>query len=218
MDHGGRMQVVTGAFGYSGRSIASRLLERGERVRTLTSSTNRENPFGGQVEAVPFSFDEPRALRQALEGAEVLYNTYWVRFDHRDFSQSSAVANTRALFEAARAAGVRRVVHVSITNPSPDSPLPYFRGKAMLEESLLGTGLSHAILRPAGSSARGRTPQQRRLGPPPLPLLHGLRKGPLPPPVDPRRRSRDAGRRAGRSGTERDDHELRPALVATYGP
>jgi uncharacterized protein YbjT (DUF2867 family) len=143
------MQVVTGAYGYSGRYIAARLLERGERVRTLTNSPDRENPFGDRVEAVPYHFDDPVALRHALEGAEVLYNTYWVRFDHKDFRQSGAITNTKTLFEAAKAAGVRRVVHVSITNPSVDSPLPYFRGKAILEQALRDSGLSHAILRPA---------------------------------------------------------------------
>jgi NADH dehydrogenase len=100
------------------------------------------------VEAVPFRFDDPGALRQALEGASVLYNTYWIRFDHRDFRQSSAVENTLKLFDAARAAGVRRIVHVSITNPSEDSRLPYFKGKAVLERALVRSGVSHAILRP----------------------------------------------------------------------
>jgi nucleoside-diphosphate-sugar epimerase len=142
-------QVVTGAFGYSGRYIAGRLLAMGARVRTLTNSTGRQNPFGERVEAFPFHFDQPDLLTASLEGADVLYNTYWVRFDYGDFNHSQAVKNTLALFEAARKAGVRRVVHVSITNPSIDSPLLYFRGKAELEQALIGSGLSYAILRPA---------------------------------------------------------------------
>jgi NADH dehydrogenase len=141
--------VVTGAFGYSGRYIAHRLLERGHSVRTLTSSLNRADPFGGRVSASPFHFDQPRRLAEALAGADVLVNTYWVRFDHRDFSHSMAVDNTLRLFDAARAAGVGRIVHVSITNPSEDSPLPYFRGKARLERALRETGIAHTVLRPA---------------------------------------------------------------------
>jgi len=58
------------------------------------------------------------------------------------------VTNTLTLFEAARQAGVRRVVQVSITNPSETSPLEYFRGKARLERGLIESGLSYAILRP----------------------------------------------------------------------
>jgi NADH dehydrogenase len=143
------LHVVTGAFGYSGRHITARLLAAGHRVRTLTNSPNREHPFGDRVEVHPFNFEHPDRLRASLEGASVLYNTYWVRFNHADFRYSQALENTRVLFAAARSASVARVVHVSITNPSEDSPLEYFRGKAVLERELRGSGLSYAILRPA---------------------------------------------------------------------
>ena len=142
------IHAVTGAFGYSGRYIATRLVEQGQTVVTLTNSVNRANPFGGKVRAFPLSFGEPDKLAAALAGVDVLYNTYWVRFNHRMFTHAQAVENTLALFEAARRAGVRRVVHVSITNPSEDSPLEYFSGKARLERALQESGLSHAILRP----------------------------------------------------------------------
>jgi NADH dehydrogenase len=143
------LHVVTGAFGYSGRYIAERLLRAGHRVRTLTNSPDRQHPFGDRVEVHPFSFDRPERLAGSLDGAHVLYNTYWVRFNHADFRYAQAVENTRVLFAAARRAGVSRVVHVSITNPSEDSPLEYFRGKALLERVLRASGLSYAILRPA---------------------------------------------------------------------
>lgn len=143
-----KLHVVTGAFGYSGKYIATRLLAIGHRVRTLTNSTQRANPFGGQVEVFPFNFDCPDDLVESLRGAEVLYNTYWVRFNHSFFQHESAVRNSQVLFEAARKAGVKRVVHISITNPSEDSPLEYFSGKARLERALRETGTSYAILRP----------------------------------------------------------------------
>ncbi|MGO8927839.1 MAG: SDR family oxidoreductase [Limisphaerales bacterium] len=142
------LHVVTGAFGYSGKYIATRLLQAGHRVRTLTNSVGRPNLFGDQVEARPFHFRDKAKLVESLRGAAVFYNTYWVRFNHGDFSHSTAVDNTLKLFEACKEAGVRRVVHVSITNPSEGSPLEYFRGKARLERALVESGLSHAILRP----------------------------------------------------------------------
>jgi NADH dehydrogenase len=144
----GEIYVVTGAFGYSGKYIAHRLLKAGHRVRTLTNSLHRPNPFGALVEVHPYNFDRPDELTQSLEGVRVLINTYWVRFDHADFTHTTAVRNTLRLFDAAKRAGVRRFVHVSITNPSSESPLPYFRGKAELESALRGLGLSYAILRP----------------------------------------------------------------------
>lgn len=142
------LHVVTGAFGYSGKYIATRLLAQGHRVRTLTNSINRSNPFGETIEVYPFNFESPDDLVESLRGADVLYNTYWVRFNYSFFKHESAVLNTMVLIKAARQAGVRRVVHVSITNPSVDSPLEYFSGKARLENALIESGLSYAILRP----------------------------------------------------------------------
>src|SRR6266498_2489128 len=123
------IHAVTGAFGYSGMHLARLLLERGERVRSLTGHPGRPDPFAGRVQVVPFRFDEPTAMRAALRDVRVLYNTYWTRFEHGASTFARAVANSRALFRAAADAGVERVVHVSITNPSLDSPLPYFRGR-----------------------------------------------------------------------------------------
>ena len=141
--------AVTGAFGYSGKYIATRLLDRGHEVITLTNSANRPNPFGGRVTPYPFNFDKPEELARSLQGVSVLYNTYWVRFNHKMFQHADAVRNTLVLFEAAKAAGVERIVHVSITNPSEESPLEYFSGKAKLERALMESGMSYAILRPA---------------------------------------------------------------------
>ena len=143
------LQAVTGAFGYSGKYIAQRLLERDQKVITLTDSLHRHNPFGERIKAFPFNFDNPERLRKTLTGVQVLYNTYWVRFNHRTFTFADAVRNTEILFKAAQEAGVERIVHVSITNPSLDSPLEYFRGKAELEETLKSGQVSWAILRPA---------------------------------------------------------------------
>lgn len=140
--------AVTGAFGYSGRYIASRLLEAGHEVITLTNSPGRHNPFGGRVPAFPFNFDHPDRLTESLRGVEALLNTYWVRFDHRLFTHRQAIANTKVLFQAAKDAGVRRIVHVSITNPDIRSDLPYFRGKAEVESALESLGISYCVLRP----------------------------------------------------------------------
>lgn len=142
------IHAVTGAYGYSGKYIAQRLLDKGYEVRTLTNSVQRHNPFGDKVPAFPFHFDQPAQLVEALRGVKVLYNTYWVRFNHKSFHHAEAVQNTLTLFQAAKEAGVERVVHVSITNPSADSPLEYFNGKAKLEKALMASGMSYAILRP----------------------------------------------------------------------
>ncbi|HJZ12485.1 MAG TPA: NAD(P)H-binding protein, partial [Acidobacteriota bacterium] len=139
--------AVTGAFSYSGKYIAKRLLERGEEVITLTGHPNRPDPFSGKVKAYPLDFDET-GMTHSLQGVDVLVNTYWVRFDKGENTQPRAVENTRKLIDAAKAAGVKRVVHISITNPSADSHLPYFWGKAANEKAVMESGMSYAILRP----------------------------------------------------------------------
>ena len=87
-------------------------------------------------------------MAASIKGARVLYNTYWVRFDRGDTTHERAVKNTIALIQAAKMAGIERIVHVSITNPSLSSDLPYFRGKAVLEEAVRQSQISHAIVRP----------------------------------------------------------------------
>lgn len=137
--------AVTGAFGYTGSYITRRLLAAGEDVITLTNTPRK--PDSPDIPAYPLPFDD--ALVDALRGVDVLHNTYWVRFNHRNFTHHAAVENTLRLLDAAKRAGVKRIVHVSITNPDENSPLEYFRGKGRLERALRESGLSYAILRPA---------------------------------------------------------------------
>ena len=142
--------AVTGAFGFSGKYIAQRLLALRHEVITLTNSPQRANPFGGSIKAFPYNFSEPHELEKSLRGIDALINTYWVRFDNPPhFTFAQALANSKVLFDATKHAGIGRVVHISITNPDRNSRLPYFRGKAELEDYLKQTGISYAILRPA---------------------------------------------------------------------
>ena len=137
--------AITGGFGYTGSCVVRRLLLAGEQVVTLTNSPRK--PDSPEIPTHPLKFDH--SLVKALEGVDVLHNTYWVRFNYGNFSHAQAVANTMCLFDAAKKAGVRRIVHVSITNPDENSPLEYFRGKGRIERALKEIGLSYAILRPA---------------------------------------------------------------------
>ncbi|MEJ2707534.1 MAG: NAD(P)H-binding protein [Anaerolineales bacterium] len=140
--------VVTGAFGYSGKYITRKLLDCNQSVLTLTGHPERPNEFGGRIQALPFNFNQPESLANSLQGADTLYNTYWVRFDHGQQTFARAVANTKTLFQAAKSAGVGRIVHISITNPSTTSNLPYFRNKALLEAYLQQLGVPFGIVRP----------------------------------------------------------------------
>lgn len=140
--------AVTGAFSYSGKYITRRLLERGEEIVTLTGHPNRPDPFDGKVKSFPLNFEDKAELTSSLQGVHTFYNTYWVRFDRGENTQPRAVENTRVLVSAAVEAGVKRIVHISITNPSLESDLPYFWGKAANEQIVQESGIPYAILRP----------------------------------------------------------------------
>src|ERR1700682_3048924 len=142
------LDVVTGAFSYTGRYIAQRLLAQGRQVRTLTNHPQRPGAEEMKVEVAPLQFTDRAALVESLRGADVLYNTYWVRFRHGRLSFGDAIANTRTLVGAAAEAGVRKVVHISVSNPSVDSSLDYYAGKARTEEIVRASGLQWAIVRP----------------------------------------------------------------------
>jgi uncharacterized protein YbjT (DUF2867 family) len=141
-------EVVTGAFSFTGRFIARRLLEQEKQVKTLTNHARRAGAEDIKAEVAPLQFTDREALVDSLRGADVLYNTYWVRFHHGRVRFGDAVANTRILLGAARDAGVRKVVHISVSNPAEDSPLDYYAGKARAERAVRESGLAWAIVRP----------------------------------------------------------------------
>jgi NADH dehydrogenase len=148
----GGLDVVTGAFSFTGRFIAQRLIEQGRRVRTLTNHPERpgaqEVAKDAVIDVAPLQFTDRAALVESLRGVDVLYNTYWVRFPHGGLTFGDAIANTRILVGAAAEAGVRKVVHISVSNPSIDSHLEYYAGKARTEAIIRESQIQWAIVRP----------------------------------------------------------------------
>ena len=140
------VDAVTGGFSYSGSAIAAELARRGRTVRTLT---NHPRPDSRGMEVHPLDLRDGDHLRRSLAGVETLYNTYWVRFPHGHTTFDTATEASANLFAAAADAGVRRIVHISITSADVDSPYAYFRGKGVVERHLKACGVSSAIVRPA---------------------------------------------------------------------
>jgi len=142
------LDVVTGAFGYIGRYITAHLIGEGRQVKTITTHVDKPNPFGPQVDAFPYDFNHPDRLTETLRGVDTLYNTYWIRFEHAGLTFDQAVNNTKTLFSCAAQAGVKKIVHISVTQASVDSPLPYYAGKGRQEELLKHVAIPYAIVRP----------------------------------------------------------------------
>jgi uncharacterized protein YbjT (DUF2867 family) len=139
--------AVTGAFSFTGRAIAEELRLHGTTVRSLSRADAPSDPLRRYVEVAPLAFDS-QTLRSSLEGAESLYNTYWIRFERGGATFPGAVANTIRLFEAARDVGVRRIIHISVSHADRADDLPYFAGKHALERWLQASGIDHLIVRP----------------------------------------------------------------------
>jgi uncharacterized protein YbjT (DUF2867 family) len=140
--------AVTGAFGFTGRAIAEGLLARGDRVVTLTRRNPADDPLSSRLTVAPLAFDRPADLAAALAGVDTLFNTYWIRFPRGSTTFERAVVDSAVLFAAARRAGVRRIVHLSVVGASPDAPTPYTRAKGQVEGMLRSSGLEWAIVRP----------------------------------------------------------------------
>lgn len=140
--------AVTGATSYTGRFVAQRLVAKGRTVIDLTRDSRDPHPLGNPVSSAALDFDHPDQLARTLDGTDTLYNTFWIRFERGPITYDWAVDRTRTLFEAARRAGVRRIVHLSVINAARDAPTAYFRAKAAVEGSLASYGIPYAIVRP----------------------------------------------------------------------
>jgi len=140
--------IVTGAFSYTGRYIARLLLDQRVSVTALTRHPDLCNEFEGVVSMADLDFNDSEGIRRSMEGARVFYNTYWIRFERGGATFENAVENSKLLFSAAADAGVEKIVHISVSNPSPKSVLPYFSGKWQVEKELERVGVAHTIIRP----------------------------------------------------------------------
>lgn len=143
------VHLVTGGLGYVGKYIVSELLEKGCNVRTITNSPNRPNPFGNKLDVYQYNFDDMVKLAKNFENVKVLYNTFWIRFEHGDKTFEWALENSRKLVNAAVKSGVERVVHISVLNSDSNSDLKYYRYKGLCEDMIKKSGIEYSILKPA---------------------------------------------------------------------
>jgi len=157
--------LVTGAFGYTGSRIAERLLAGGRQVATLTRRSVVEHPLAARVERLAYDFGED-ALGRALDGVDTVYVTYWMRFPRGGATWEQIVENVARLARASAAAGVRRLVYISVSNAAHDSSTAYFRAKAAAEDAVRSAAspaatMTAAIVRPTPALRRGRHPDQQ---------------------------------------------------------
>ena len=136
--------VITGAFSYTGAAVACELLRRGYEIHTLT---NRQPFSPSKISFAPLRF-EFEHLKKELCRADVFINTYWVRFPYSRQSFTTAVANSKMLIDAAIAAGVKRIIQISVSNAQDGMNLGYYAGKAKVDDYVHRCPIPFAIVRP----------------------------------------------------------------------
>jgi uncharacterized protein YbjT (DUF2867 family) len=139
--------LITGASGFIGGAVTQRLIDRAD-IRGLTSHPAK-NRFGDRVKSFPYDFSRPDRMAEAFRGVDVFVNSYYVRFNYGGLTFDDAVERSLVLIDLAREAGVRRIVHVSVSNANETSDLPYYRNKARIERLVADAGIDYTILRPA---------------------------------------------------------------------
>jgi len=144
--------LITGATGFVGRSLVSRLASSGVAVRCLLRPSRRTPrlPRGVPVQAAVSRLDDARGLRAALVDVEAvvhLAGSEW--YSHRGDLLQVDVAGTRALVEAAQEAGVRHLVYLSHLGADRGAAYPVQKSKGVAEEFVRSSGLEYTIVRSA---------------------------------------------------------------------
>jgi len=140
--------ALTGAFSYTGRYIAKKLLAEGIKIRALTNHPKLELFPQHSLPVFPLQFQGEDSMINALKGADIFINTYWIRYPYKELTHENAAKNIQFLVQCAKKAGVRQIIHLSVSNPSENSNLSYYKGKAQAENMIKNSGLSYLILRP----------------------------------------------------------------------
>jgi nucleoside-diphosphate-sugar epimerase len=143
--------LVTGSTGYVGRRLVARLAERGTKVRALVHRSRADVPAG--VEVLEGDITDAASVAKACEGIDVVINLASITADRKPPPGGYDRVNAEgpaALAAAARAAGVRRFVHLAGIDTTVGPPGPYLAGRRRGDAAVLAAGIeSVAILRPS---------------------------------------------------------------------
>ncbi|WP_267435667.1 NAD(P)H-binding protein [Sphingomonas sp. GM_Shp_1] len=140
--------AVTGATGFVGRAVVDRAAGSGLSLRALT---RRAQPSRAGITWIAGALDKPESLATLVEGAEAaLHIAGVVNAPDRDGFVAGNIEGTRAMVEAAKAAGIRRFVHVSSLSAREPGLSVYGWSKREAEDIVMDSGLDWTIVRPSG--------------------------------------------------------------------
>lgn len=154
--------ACTGAGGFVGRHLVARLTAGGHRVRVLARNPGRLPFAAGTVDVVRGDLADRQALAGLVQGADAVVHLVGIIVEvGAQTFRAVHVDGTRALIDVARAAGVRRYVHMSAAGARGDtSATAYHRTKWEAESLVRAAGLAHAVIRPTLVAGPENVPMQ----------------------------------------------------------
>jgi NADH dehydrogenase len=150
--------AVTGGTGFVGRHLARALLAEGHEVVLVARGVDRRDPsiLGTGATFVAASTDDAESLRKAFAGCGAV--AHFAGINREIGSQTYDrvhVRGTAAIVEAARAAGVRKIVYLSFLRARPHCGSAYHESKWAAEEIVRASGIDYAILKSGVIYGRG---------------------------------------------------------------
>jgi NADH dehydrogenase len=148
----GHFVLVTGAAGFVGTHVCRELTHRGARVRGLVHSPAKaaQRLASLPVELHVGDIRDEQVLRRAMQGCDMVVHLVAIAIERRGQRYDEINARgTQRVVDAMRAAGVRRLVHMSQNHAASDSPYPFLRSKGLAEDAVRASGLEWTVLRPS---------------------------------------------------------------------
>src|SRR5579863_6634303 len=149
------MILITGATGYIGRHLVTRLVAEGERPRCLVRDTKRAATIlpADKVELVQGDTITPVSLAAAIQEVDTVVHAAFITADHKQSAgnhyEETNVQGTRNVIQAAKDAGVQRIIEISGLGTRPDKPGTYMEGRYQAEKMLKESGLDWTIIQPS---------------------------------------------------------------------
>jgi len=132
--------LVIGGTGMVGSMVVSSLLKQGVKVRVMSHSPDKLKKLPAGVEGVAADLDDPDTLPVAFKGIDGLFLLAAVGLNETDEGLSAV--------SAAKAAGIRKIVYMSVAMPEGSERIPHFRSKLPVEKAVKESGIAYIILRP----------------------------------------------------------------------